>query len=316
MKFKRTLAASGIAALTVVLAACGSAEAGRPTTPTTPPTPLTMYTAVTTATMTATVAPPTVTVTATPAPQAPVTTTETTTAAPPPPPPAPNTSAAPAPTQAPQGGGGGMSDGEIRNEVDGAFGKVNTYWKNLFSGWVDEQGGPISWWVPDRFGGDGFYDSEVGVFADCGGEYLAADNAWFCGNPYTGSGEVSWDMTLMRAGGAIGDGPLYATVAHEVGHAGQWRFRFDEEYGAVPDPDSPEYELQADCLAGAALGKAVQDGYLSLEDGDLDEITAFTTKYNHGTSHGTTAQRIDAFLTGYNTGDIESCLYNQGVPPS
>ena len=56
-----------------------------------------------------------------------------------------------------------------------------------------------------------------------------------------------------------------AAGAHEVAHAAQLPFRFDGERGASPHPDSPEYDVQADCSAGATLNEAEQDGYLILE---------------------------------------------------
>ena len=80
----------------------------------------------------------------------------------------------------------------------------------------------------------------------------------------------------------------------------------------------PEWELQADCIAGASLGKAEQDGYLVIEPGDLDEIDrAFITLINeYGTSTAPPSNGSPRPSTlGYNNGDIESCLYNQGVPP-
>ena len=75
-----------------------------------------------------------------------------------------------------------------------------------------------------------------------------------------------------------------AAGAHEVAHAAQLPFRFDGERGTSPHPDSPEYDVQADCSAGATLNEAEQDGYLILEGGDLDEIVTFTNRMNHGTN--------------------------------
>ena len=243
----------------------------------------------------------------------PVTTTETTTAAPPIPltvtrrPPAPRPTTAPSPSFPP--------DAEIRTETAGAFDVVNTYWSNLFASWPGEQGEPIQWWTPALYHGDGFYDSARGSSIDCGGT-PSPINASFCSNGY-GSGTVSWDLELFRQEELFGDGPIYAVVAHEVGHAAQARFLYDDEGGASPPPwDTVHTELQADCLAGATLAKAEQDGYLTVEPGDLDEISASTRAFNEGGGdHGSADQRIAAFEKGYG-GDIESCLYNQGVPPN
>ncbi len=204
---------------------------------------------------------------------------------------------------------------EIRTETASAFNVVNTYWSNLFASWHGEQGEPIQWWTPVLYHGDGFYDSARGNSIGCGGTPNPI-NASFCPDGY-GSGTVSWDMELFRQEALFGDGPIYAVVAHEIGHAAQARFRADNESGASPPVwDTVHTELQADCLAGATLAKAERDGYLTIEPGALDDIAAATGFFNEdGGVHGTDAQRIGAFNEGHG-GDIESCLYNQGVPPS
>jgi hypothetical protein len=243
----------------------------------------------------------------------PVTLTETTTAAQPIPqteahrPPAPGTTTAPVPSY--------PSDAEIRSETAAAFDVVNTYWSNLFASWHGEQDEPIEWWTPALYDGDGFYDSARGNDIGCDGTPNPI-NASFCPNRY-GSGTLSWDLELFRQEELFGDGPIYAVVAHEIGHAAQARFRTDNEAGASPPVwDTVHNELQADCLAGATLAKAEQDGYLIIEPGDLDEIAAATRFFNEGGGdHGSAAQRVDAFDKGHG-GDIESCLYNRGVPPN
>lgn len=264
-------------------------------------------------------APPTVTETVTVDPTAPTTEqpTVTVTEQRPAPAPEPETPvytpppSAPAPLPDP-----GLSDAEIRTETSDAFDVVNTYWIELFNSWKDPQGNPISWWVPNRMGGTGFYDSANGNPYNCAGKSKKW-NATFC-EPLDswgrgiGTGTVSWDMDLFRG---EDDGAIYVTVAHEVAHAAQTRFWFDGEGGATPNPDdSPAYEQQADCLAGATLAKAEQDGYLTIEPGDLEEIASFFMEFESGADHGDTADRVAEFRWGYG-GDIESCLYNQGVPP-
>ena len=74
-------------------------------------------------------------------------------------------------------------------------------------------------------------------------------------------------------------------------------------------------ELQADCLAGATLAKAEQDGYLTADPGRYATIVTALAELNEPGDHGTDAQRIAAYNLGYD-GDIESCLYNKGVPPA
>jgi predicted metalloprotease len=58
---------------------------------------------------------------------------------------------------------------------------------------------------------------------------------------------------------------------------------------------------QADCLAGATLSKSVQDGNLTVEDGDMEEITAFLIDFADGDTHGTPEQQVGLFIFGYDS---------------
>jgi hypothetical protein len=158
------------------------------------------------------------------------------------------------------------TDAEIKTTTAHAYDVVNTYWVNLFASWHDDQGNPIQWWSPDRYPGDGFYDSARGQVAGCGDDYDNAANAFFCSDG-SGTGFLAWDLAF-RQEVSFGDAAIYATVAHEFGHAAQARFRADREGGASPPRnDTMRNELQADCLAGATLAKAEQDGYLTADPG-------------------------------------------------
>lgn len=119
---------------------------------------------------------------------------------------------------------------------------------------------------------------------------------------------MAWDMQFFRDYRYLGDAMFFMVVAHETGHAAQIRFEHDGEGPAVLN----EYELQADCIGGATLAKAEQDGYLILEDGDLQEMTNVSRALGDysGDSHGTPEERDTWFQRGYN-GDIESCLGNR-----
>ena len=216
----------------------------------------------------------------------------------------------------------GASDADIRADANEAFGVVNTYWTQLFNTWEDPQGRPVQWVVPNLMGGDGFYDSANGNPYSCDGD-PAPGNAQFCeyrdaNGRYLGTGDIAWDMELFR--NEEGDAPILAVAAHEVAHAAQARFWYDGEGLATPNPYSNDiadliaYEQQADCLAGATIAKAEQDGYLTLEPGHVEDIAAFFLGMESGGDHGDAADRLAEFRWGYG-GDIESCLYNQGVPP-
>lgn len=300
------IAAAGVIALT---AACGTSTAGSPTTGPAAPTVTSTVTATQTETATATE-----TAMVTPAPPPPSTSSPTS------PPPAATRTETPATTQeAPPPLAD--PDAEIRAAVASAFGVADRYWSDVFTHWEGNHGEPVYWDTPRLFHGDGFYDSSRGFFGTCGSERRPPDNAGFCKDGYAGTGELAWDIVFMHHVAADGDGALYAVVAHEVAHAAQWRFWFDGEGGATPEPptihhDSPKYEQQADCIAGVTLARAVQDGYLPVEL-DLDGIArSLVDAGDDGSSHGTPAERTGAFGTGYRTGDVESCLYNQGRPPT
>ena len=210
------------------------------------------------------------------------------------------------------------SDDQIRTDAANAFEVVNTYWENLFATWKDPQGRPVYWQRPALYRVDGFYDSSLGEDFFCAGDQLGPQNASFCGSTATGTGTVEWDMDLFREQeGGHGNAPVYWTIAHEVGHAAQARFRHDNQGGAAPPmSDTVHTELQADCLSGATLAKAEQDGYLTDTSGTgVDEIIGFMSGMESGGDHGSSAARKHAFLHGHDTGDVESCLYNLGVPP-
>lgn len=206
-------------------------------------------------------------------------------------------------------------DAEIRATTSNAVGVVNTYWSGIFAGWEDDAGQPVQWWVPTLLHGDGFYDSANGDPIGCDGTPTPG-NASFCTYRGAPSGTASWDMELLREEWMFGPGPIYGTVAHEIAHAAQARFRYDHESGASPAyADTKRTELQADCLAGATIAVAEQDGYLDLTSDQLARI-ADATRWENPVAgdHGSAEQRNAAFDLGYN-GDVETCLYDKGVSP-
>lgn len=135
----------------------------------------------------------------------------------------------------------------------------------------------------------------------CGGERLEYDNAFYC-RP---GDYIAWDTDLMRDGYRSGDAWVYDIIAHEWGHAIQARLN-----GLLV---ARARELQADCLAGAALNGAAADGTLLFEDGDVDEIAAAyrrladETPWTKPGDHGTARQRISAFERGAYHG-VRGCV--------
>lgn len=168
---------------------------------------------------------------------------------------------------------------------------VNTFWNSWFAG----QGRR---YVPPRV--EGGYTGRDGP--SCSGEPSVPGNAYYC----PAGNFLAWDENLMRAGYTqIGDAWVYLVIAHEWGHAIQ--AQLPSRYV------SPAIELQADCLAGAALQGAADQGLVRIEPGDDEEIAttleavADDYPWTDQSSHGNARQRVAAFRAGASRG-VNSCL--------
>ena len=196
-----------------------------------------------------------------------------------------------------------------------AYDVVNRYWSDLFSTWQDPQGNPVQWQAPRLLNGNGAYDSDRGDPYGCGG--YRPDNAGFCPGFGTRTGEIGWDLHLLRnESGRFGDAATWMIVAHEIGHAAQWRF---ETYGeglqlpswaphatssrptASPEPRSPRPNGTASSSSiRATSGKwptRQRPGRLRWQSRDAGRAGALVRH-------------------GYASADVESCLFNQGTPPA
>ncbi|MFJ4819066.1 hypothetical protein [Streptomyces sp. NPDC088801] len=183
---------------------------------------------------------------------------------------------------------------EMTQDIETAVRGVDAYWDAHWSEFFTET------YVPPTVLGE--YDGASANAPTCDGESLADDNAHYCS---TAEDYVAWDTDLMRFGYRYGDAFVYLVVAHEWGHAIQ--NRLDAE---LRTRDS---ELQADCLAGAELEGAAQDGTVVFESGDVDEIhtalvrDADKTPWTKEGDHGSASERVDAFTMGQELG-VEACL--------
>ncbi len=140
----------------------------------------------------------------------------------------------------------------------------------------------------------------------CGGEVLEEGNAFYC---FTDD-FVAWDDTglMFPYFAEIGDFAIAFIIAHEWGH------KIQELVGAQAD-FGIQYELQADCYAGAWARDADDRGLL--EKGDIDE--AFYglaeaadlrgTPWTDPLAHGKPRERIGAFLIGYEDGVYECTIF-------
>lgn len=136
----------------------------------------------------------------------------------------------------------------------------------------------------------------------CAGRRPASFNAFYCG----AQDFLAWDESLMIAGyQRIGDSWVYLIIAHEWGHAIQARV---SRYLV-----SVAIELQADCLAGAALAGAQRDGLIQLRPGVDRELGAALTAladsypWTNKRDHGNAQQRIGAYNLGVGQG-VLACL--------
>ena len=168
---------------------------------------------------------------------------------------------------------------------------VNAFWER----WFADRG--RRYVPPDVEGG---YIGNRGP--TCSGEPSVPGNAYYCPS----QNFLAWDENLMRAGYTqIGDAWVYLVIAHEWGHAIQ---------AQLPNRlVSQALELQADCLAGAALQGAADQGLVRIEQGDEQEIAetlsavADDYPWTDESSHGDAQQRTSAFDQGV-SGGVDSCL--------
>jgi predicted metalloprotease len=134
---------------------------------------------------------------------------------------------------------------------------------------------------------------------------------------------------LTRRFGAPGDFAEAYVIAHELGHHVQHLLGLDERTrGAAVGANSASValELQADCLAGiwghaASESGRFKAGHVELQPGDAEEALRAAAaigddrlqKMSTGRvmpdrfTHGTSAQRVESFRRGMESGDLRAC---------
>lgn len=200
------------------------------------------------------------------------------------------------------------SDADIRAAAGAAVEVTERFWSESFAARIAAGSSSAAWSSPELWTGDGFYDSAAGTVADCGDGRNYVGNAFFCGNATTGTGFLAWDLQFFHQHLDLGRTMVDMVIAHETGHAVQARLVHDGVAGALFD-GSRRYELQADCLGGASLGRAVRDGYLTLPATARDEMLRVASAFGgDAAGHGTPEQRDDSFQRGFATGELTTCL--------
>lgn len=212
--------------------------------------------------------------------------------------------AVPLPVTDPDGAATDDLDTDYALALDAVDTWWRTHWSDYFAGSYTAPGLAPAARAP------GLYDAPAEQVY-CGDVLLPEGNAFHC--PI--GDFLAFEVDLMLRSQDLGDGFVYLVVAHEWAHS----------VVSHLDPALTEgaYELQADCLAGATLQGAVDDGLLRLEDGDPQEFTAALTAVSSqnawGTvyidengqeqteTHGTAQERTTAFERGAE-GGVRSCL--------
>jgi len=143
--------------------------------------------------------------------------------------------------------------------------------------------------------------------------------------------DVSFFNELSQRFGAPGEFAEAYVVAHELGHHVQNLLGLNERASADrrPGPQSASValELQADCFAGiwghaASRDRQIHAGQVRLEPGDAEQALRAAAsigddrlqKMSTGRimperfTHGTSAQRVEAFSRGMDSGDPRACM--------
>ncbi len=192
---------------------------------------------------------------------------------------------------------GDVDEAELAEDIEAAVTIADDWWARH---WKDYFTGAYT--APNVVGiYDGYDEANAPT---CFGDPLPPGNAFYCPD----GDYVAWDRTLLELGYEIGDAWPYLIITHEWGHAIQADLSMDLQ--------SEQYELQADCLAGAVLYGQAADGNLTFEQGDEKEIVdglnfiADEVPWGMSGDHGDSFQRIEAFNLGRTAG-VPGCLPGQ-----
>lgn len=131
--------------------------------------------------------------------------------------------------------------------------------------------------------------------------------------------ETFFDELHTRFGSNIGQVAQAYVIAHEVGHNVQNQLGAFDTSGSMSASDSIDIELQADCYAGIWAYVQAKNGLF--EDGDIDQALSAAAavgddhiqqvegmRVNPETwTHGSSVERVNAFKTGYTTGQPSKC---------
>ncbi len=178
--------------------------------------------------------------------------------------------------------------------------------------------------------GNTYTPAELVLFTDATrsgcGNATKDTGPFYCGADETAYLDISFFQELTDRFGAPGDFAQAYVIAHELGHHVQNLTGISDEVRRLTNENpqdanelSVRQELQADCLAGVWGHSTYTRGIL--EQGDIEEgLTAANAigddrlqRESTGTvdpdsfTHGTSAQRVDWFKRGFDSGDAGDC---------
>lgn len=155
---------------------------------------------------------------------------------------------------------------------------------------------------------------EAAIETGCGQATPNDAVAFYCPADATIYYVVSFRTLIERQ---VGDFAWVTVIAHEWGHHIQAQLGILDEVIDEPTDSGAgilpvELELQADCLAGAYTQDAEATDWLDL--GDIEEALLLTsvagdtvgTSFDDPNAHGTSQQRVESFLAGYEAG-LDGC---------
>ncbi len=168
----------------------------------------------------------------------------------------------------------------------------------------------------------------TGAVSSACGNASAAVGPFYCPGDQKLYIDLTFFQDLEDRHGAPGDFAQAYVVAHEVGHHVQTLLGISDKVRAAGRGASParvnalsvRQELQADCFAGLWGHAANVERHL-LDPGDLEEALRAATAIGDDRlqreagrevvpdsfTHGTSAQRVKWFRTGFESGDFAAC---------
>ena len=216
--------------------------------------------------------------------------------------------------RSPAGAGSQAKQDEAAQFVSVVLAETEDTWNSVFRKMGQQYRPPTLVLYSDRV------DSACGTSSSASGPF-------YCPGDYQVYIDLSFLQELRRMG-APGDFAFAYVVAHEVGHhvqnlvgiAGKVRKQQARATKAQANAMSVRMELQADCLAGVWINHTEARNSI-LEAGDIEEgldaaaavgddrilSQAGRAVNREAFTHGSSAERIQWFKRGMQTGDIESC---------